>query len=632
MGGFASNVGTTGAPLTGAYQHGALDHRNVSLRYPSPWWDLAGMDLPRNIKTLFSRLAFHATANPLISSAVRKMAAYPVTKVQIDANEEGGFDKHIQRWEDLLHRVLDIQKVQVELAIDYYTYGNAFASVYLPFLKMLRCAGCGETHRLKRLKFKQHWDFKGYQFHLTCPACGHQGKAEAFDKPVRSYKDIRIVRWEPEQIDIDYNPVTTNRRYTYQIPDDVAARIRQKDPWYIADMPQAFLESVRFNRPVRLVDANLFHFSAPSPSTKSARGWGLPPILSAMKDSYHLQILKKAQEAVMLEHLLPLDIFFPASSSPNADPYVHTNLGKWQQDTERQLAFWRRDPNHKPVMPLPLGHQRVGGNGRALMLTQEIRAMSEHVLVGMNVPQEFVFGGLTWSGSSVSIRMLENMFLADRNMQHRFLQHFLIPVISMFMRWAPVKVHMKQFRMADDVQSKQLLMQLKQLGDVSSRTLLTEFEKDYDDEQKLIQLELRRKLDLQKQQMQAQADVQAEIQERAQSSARAAAEPQPQTDTSNRQVNVLHLAQGWAYRLAQMDPTQREQTLAAMAQRMPGMAKHVRALLQSLPTQDAPQQGTLDERLPAPGEGIIPSGGTGGEVVDMRPLPEQRPPRRSAEV
>jgi len=635
MGSFSSSAGTSGAPLTGSFKHGSLDHRNQSSRYPSPWWDIASMDLPKNIKQLFKRLAYHATTNPLISSGVRKMAAYPVTKVQVDANEEEGFDRHVQRWEDLLHRVLNIQKVQVELAIDYYTYGNAFASIYLPFLKMLQCSHCKESHRVKRLKFKKDWDFKGFRFHLTCPSCGHTGRARAFDKPIRSHKDIRIVRWEPEQVDIDFNPVTTNKRYTYKVPADVAAKIRQKDPWFIADMPQAFLEAVRLNRSVRLVDANLFHFAAPSPSTKSARGWGLPPILAAMKDSYHLQIMKKANEAVLLEHMLPLDVFFPASSSPNADPYVHTNLGQWQKDTEQQLAFWRKDPNHKPVMSLPLGHQRIGGTGKSLMLTQEIRAMSEHVLVGMNVPQEFVFGGLTWSGSSVSIRMLENMFLADRDMQHRFLQHFVIPVISMFMKWSPVKVHMKQFRMADDVQAKQLLMQLKTMGDLSAKSLLTEFDKDYDDEQRMIRHELRQKLAMQKMQVEAQADVQAEVQMRQQARAQAAAEPPVQDDVSNRQVNVLDLAEGWAYRLAQLDPAKREQVLASMNEKMPEMARRVRHVLASYPTPEAPHQGTTDEDLPGVGDGMISSGqegSGGGAVVDMRPMPSQRPPRRAGAV
>lgn len=603
------------------FAHGALDARNANLRYPSPWWDLAHMDLPRSVKSLFRRVAYHVIANPLVSSAVRKLAAYPVTEVTVEANEEPGFDKHVQRWEDLLHRVLDIQKVQVELGIDYYTYGNAFASVYLPFIKLLRCARCGESHRLGKLTYGKEWTFHNFRYVLNCPSCGASGVAQAQDKYIRSYKDIRIVRWEPEFVNIDYNPVTTHARYSYQVPPDIAAKIRQKDPWYLVDMPAAFIEAVRLNRPVRLVDANLFHFKAPSPSTSSARGWGIPPILAAMKDSYHLQVMKKANEAVMLEHLLPLDIFYPTAGNGQQDPYLHVNLGQWQRDVERQIAMWRRDPNHKPVMSVPVGVNRVGGTGRALLLHQEIRAVSEHILVGMNVPQEFVFGGLTWTGSSVSIRMLENMFLADRAMHERFLRHFVVPVVAMHMRWTPVNVRMRTFRMADDVQAKQLLMQLRGMKEVSGKTLLAEFGKDSEEEQKLIEVELRQRLDAQKVEMLAQVDAQAEAAERQQARASAAQMRQQQSQQGpaggGQQVNVIELAQAYAARLAREAPAKRAAFLQQMDARTPQLASMVRAHLSSM-------VGAAGTEPSAPGDQ--------GNVVDMRPMPEQRPPRRAGVV
>jgi hypothetical protein len=216
-------------------------------------------------------------------------------------------------------------------------------------------------------------------------------------------------------------------------------------------------------------------------------------------------------------------------------------------------------------------------------------------------------------------------------MQHRFLQHFVVPVVAMFLRWTPVKLHMKQFRMADDVQAKQLLMQLKTMGDLSAKSLLGEFDKDYEDEQALIVLELRKKLELQTMQVKAQGSAQAEAQEMVAAKQAAAAQPAGAAATEERPVNVLQLAQGWAYRLAQMDPAQRAEILAQMRARMPQMADQVQALLASMPANGAPQQGTVEGEVPEVGEGMIPGGqGQGGSpVVDMRPMPEKRPPRRA---
>jgi hypothetical protein len=620
MGGFDTGGGAANG-LAGAssFSASAATSRDANLGYANPWVDLAGMDLPKSVKSLFRRVANHVVLNPLISSAVRKLSAYPVTEVIVEAAEDPGFDQNVQRWEDLLHRVLNIQSVQVELGIDYYTYGNAFASVYLPFIKVLTCASCKKITRLGSLKFGHEWNFNNFQYTMVCPGCGYSGVAQAADKPIHSAKDIRIVRWEPEYVDIDYNPVTTHARYHYTLPPDIAAKIRQKDPWYLTDMPVAFIESVRLGQRVTLLDVNLFHFRAPSPSTPSARGWGLPPILAAMKDSYHLQIMKKANEAVMLEHLLPLDIFYPTAGNGQQDPYLHVNLASWQRDVERQISLWRRDPNHKPVMSVPIGTTRIGGTGKSLMLHNEIRAASEHILVGMNVPQEFVFGGLTWTGSSVSIRMLENMFIADRAMHERFLRHFVVPIVSMFMRWSPVNLRMRTFRMADDVQAKQLLIQLRTMQEISSKTLLAEFGKDADEEQKLMNVELRQRLETQKVQLIAQVDAQAEANERQQARMAAAAQPAgPQVEQEGNQpqkVNVVELAQAYAQKLSQMDPAARQKTLQEMQARSPQLAALVRNYLAGSVAQGQQPQAV--------------GGGAGRPVVDMRPMPEQRPPRRA---
>jgi hypothetical protein len=267
------------------------------------------------------------------------------------------------------------------------------------------------------------------------------------------------------------------------------------------------------------------------------------------------------------------------------------------------------------------------------MLTQEIRAWSEHIIAGMGCPQEFVFGGLTWSGSSVSLRMLENQFLNYRDMQEQFLKYFLIPNVARFMGWREISVHMTAFRMADDVQAKQLLLQLNQLRKVSDKTLLAEFNRDSLGELKLMEQELRRTLDLSKMDALQKAEIQGEVnnvtmryqmkaQEKmnqAQMASQAAmggqpgmpgqgdpaaggippAEGQPPATT-----NVVDLASAWAKKLGAMDPTQR----ATILQRMSMETPQLHQVVQQAMTQ------------------------SGGGPVDMTPLPEQRPPRRAGAV
>jgi hypothetical protein len=299
------------------------------------------------------------------------------------------------------------------------------------------------------------------------------------------------------------------------------------------------------------------------------------------------------------------------------------NLGDWKNKVEQEIVKWRWDPNYKPILPVPIGHQRIGGNGRALMLTQEIRAWSEHIVAGMGVPQEFAFGGLSWSGSNVSLRMLENQFMTYRQMHQHFLQYFLIPHIARFMGWSEIKVNMREFKMADDIQGKQLLLSLNQMKKVSDKTLLSEFGKDALEESKIIERELQRSLELQKTESMYSAKVQGEVQEmqaKRQQQLQAlmgagqpvpgqgpAAPMQPNEVVQGMSappssVNVLELADAYARKLSNMDPAQSAAALMRIREQSPELHQVVQQKLSLLQAQG------------------------------IKPLPEQRPPRREDKV
>jgi len=608
------------------YRHGSLDGRNSNFRYPSQWWDIAHMELPNSIKGLFKWCRYHALVNPLISSVVRKLSAYPITKVTINDRSVDGFNNNIQRWETLLQDSININRFQIEAGLDYHTYGNSIISIYFPFYKYLECKSCGKKERIKKLKYKVEWDFKNFSYILNCRSCNTQAPAKVEDVFYKSSRDIKLIRWNPTDIEIDYNPITQRREYAYTIPPKIRKKVLTKKLSYLEELPAKFIESMKLNKAVILSPDNVFHFKSETPSLNSNdEGWGYPILLPALKDSFYLQIMKKAQEAVMLEHLVPLDIIFPATQDQNASPYTTVNLSDWKRKIETELTTWRMDPNHKPILPLPVGYQRIGGNGRALMLTQEIRAHSEHILVGMGVPQEFVFGGLSWTGSSVSLRMLENMFMTYRDMHDQFLRNFLVPNIARFMGWEPVSIKMKTFKMADDVQNKQLLMSLNSTRKVSDRTLLSEFDIDSFDELKAVEKELRRNLEITKldslykaqiqgesqqimmksqteaaiQQQKAQMDAQKEMQKSQQ-----AAQPQPQQQAQPQpqQVNPIHMAEAWAKKLKGMDPVQAQQYLDRMASEAPELHQLVMQKMQQIQGQS--QEGA------------------------MKPMPEKGPPRR----
>src|SRR5690606_35126205 len=159
----------------------------------------------------------------------------------------------------------------------------------------------------------------------------------------------------------------------------------------------------------RFNDDNFRHLRRPTLAEQD-QGWGKPLIIHVLKDMFYLYTLRRAQEAIALEHIVPFDMIYPM---PNAqqDPYIHVNLANWRSEIEGVIKQHRRDPNFKAVIPIPVGFGRLGGDGKAMMLTPELNYLTQTIVGGMGIPQEFIFGGLNYTGSSISLRTLENDFI-----------------------------------------------------------------------------------------------------------------------------------------------------------------------------------------------------------------------------
>jgi hypothetical protein len=475
----------------------------TSIRYPSPFFDIAHTYLPNSTKDLLKWCRFYFLTNPLINAVCYKMAEYPVTDLLFDTEDT----ELKRRWTHLFRHILKFKKFQVEAGLDYNTYGNCFISIFYPFIKFLICTSCRKRVRVDRQKYT----FREHRFHGTCRSCQHTGVFKVYDHYIRAVQDLRLIRWNPEYITIRHNEATGESQYYYRIPPGLANDVRMAKRHTIERTPQIFVDALRKNKQLLFSRDNIFHLKRPTIAQKD-KGWGLPMILPVLKDTFYLQILRKAQEAIATEHIVPLRILFPQSASNSADVYSTLNLSNWRKKIEQEILRWRLDNNYIPTMPIPVGQQTLGGDGRALMLAQEYRVWAEHIVAGMGVPIEFVFGGMQYSGSNVSMRILENHFLDYRADHQALIRDFLMPNIAAFMGWERVPFHFRNFKMADDLQRNAFLLNLNQAGKVSDKSLLEESDFDSLVENKLIAEEQKYELENQRQSAVAQARIQGESQ------------------------------------------------------------------------------------------------------------------------
>lgn len=395
-----------------------------------------------------------------------------------------------------------------EAGLDYHTYGNYIASFYVPFVRFLMCPSCKNQRPIKGTRF----DFrvKDFRFYLKCSKCSPDEAIpmQVIDKPItKTTSGMNIVRWDPAQIDIEFNPISGGSTYYYNLPNQFKRHIYSGRRKVLEETPMSFIMAAKEGARVELDSSNIIHIRRPSFSYFD-NGWGMPLIVPLLKSRYYYQTLLKAREALYLQHITPLWMLYPLPQA-NLDPHATLSMAKWRQEIDAAVKKWKRDPNYIAIFPIPTGFQQIGGDARALSVIDEMRFMQETMIVGLQVPKEFLIGGMSWSGSSVTFRMVENFFLNHIRGLKQLMQ-FVIDKVHKATKLEKISTSMTRLKWVDDVQQKSLIFQANQAGKISDETLVGEIGFSMAKEFEKMMAEVEKRGDLQKKQMKAQAEAEGE--------------------------------------------------------------------------------------------------------------------------
>jgi hypothetical protein len=432
--------------------------------HPNPMFDYLTGFVPRKLKDLLKWAEYLSVNSAHIYAVVRKFGEYPITRVLYETNSVAERDRH----KDLYEKVLRLKGFLTKVSFDKYVYGNVFISLYEPFKRELICKHC-----------KTHIDISvaDYTFDLDklawklrkCTSCGGAGIADCLDTKLVDKKKLELIRWDPKLIDIDHNPITGKSVYYYQIPRNIIQQVRSGNKNLIDLMPIEILRAMQRKKTFRFAEGQLYHMRTVGPAGVEAH-WGLPPITSAIKNFLFAATLRKANEAIALEHITPFRIVTPKAGSGNGDPITTINLQQLRDEYNKAYKEFRRDPLYQFFSPAPIDVVNVGGEGRALLTLGELQEAEKNIVLSMGVPMEFLSGGLGQTRGEITLRMIENQLQTHIEELNDLLQ-WVEDKISAFLNWTTIEVKLADFKMIDDVENKQMLAQLWQAGKLDDTTM-----------------------------------------------------------------------------------------------------------------------------------------------------------------
>jgi len=442
--------------------------QNSRIVYPHVALDPAYLSGITDIKTIYP-LCRYFLSNPLIFAAIWKFSAYPITRILFDTSD----DWMKERADSIFNRTLQLREFLFMLGLNYHAFGNSYYSIKLPTKKILNCTYCGHD----TVAGEKNFEYRGGVYRVKCYNCRRKNKAIARDIAVQSVNDIALTRWDPSLIDtvyIPYMPKGQAYRYYLTIPAQIKNKVRLGDTRVIANLPESFIKAIKDNKRLES-KGGIRHMRRPSFSRGTRDdGLGIPVMFASLQLGLTFQLLMKHLEAAIIDHTLPYRAISPKTG--RAAELTGISVTEATDALEEYLAEVRKNPNFIGVVP-PFDSVFIGGQVDPLKIIKDFQAFFDILIAGLGFPREFVFGGLSWSGSSVSMRMLENS-ANDYRASLKVELRYIVETVLRFMNLPIVEADLEKFKMADDLQRAAFDSNLAREGTLSWETVLEERDHD----------------------------------------------------------------------------------------------------------------------------------------------------------
>ena len=555
---------------------GAYSIQDAASKYPNPFCDIASMYIPQNLNDAFEWTEFLMLTMAPFMAVTKRVVSYFLTEIDLDC--EAG-DDVIDKYEDLLMNKIHIMEKLQAIGIDYFTYGNSFSSLYFPFNRFLVCPKCGMWYHCKTIQYE--FDPVGTKFKCKCKKCGYEGDFEPHDLPDRGNTgDVRVIRWNPKRMHIKVNPISGKCQYEYDLEPEFVERVRQGRRLFVDSTPIDILEACAQSEQQKDTNMHRFvfnedavhHMKEPGlAGLRNMHAWGMPPMLPYFKLAYYIQLLRRYDEAIALDFIVPFRILFPQFNGPQGqDALTTVSMQTFISAMQSMIAKKRMNIATYEVAPFPVGYQMVGGEAKQLAPKDNIQEALNELLSAMGFPQELFTGNLTLQAAPVALRLFERQFnvLVDN---FNVIIQWMLDRVSAHFRWEPAQGKLSSITLADDIERKGMQLQAAAGMDVSKSTAYKALGLDYIDEQEKLINEQKEIQDLQ---TKAMLDQQAET-ENGEGNA-----PGAGNNPATTPGDMYSAAQDMTQQLLGMTHTQRRQYLAKVKQTNPTMHALLLQMLQ----------------------------------------------------
>jgi hypothetical protein len=273
-----------------------------------------------------------------------------------------------------------------------------------------------------------------------------------------------------------WHPITHETIY-YWIPSaEFKREVRRGNPFFIESTPWEIIEAVKADEWFRFNPGIIYHVKEETLAGLRNNGWGIPRIFSNFKQIWYVQVLKRFNEAIGLDYIIPFRVITPGkgSGSGEVDPLLHTNVGVFLNRVMGMIHRHRRDPAQWNALPFPIDYQALGAEGKNLAPVELINAGNDELLNAMGFPAELFKGSIQVQAAPMALRLFERTWTHLVSALNGWVNWFFEQVADV-LNWEEISGRLQPVTLAEDMERKQILLQLAASQQVSKQTAYAPF-------------------------------------------------------------------------------------------------------------------------------------------------------------
>lgn len=459
---FASNVRFGGA--------------NGQTPFEDPFLMDSAQYMPRSMDNVWDYCFFLFHMNGSFRQAVRRVVSYFLTDVEF-TGENTGDDKEQRKFKEILVDQIDIFGVLFKAGMEYGCYGNSFLRRYFPFERVIIDKRSGHTKEYALSMLEQlgpvKYNYKEMLYEVADPTDNPKGgstrkriKLPFRDKPSKDVTKMCVDNLDIRDIILVPSLMGQQTRIIYRFSQDFLFKVHNGDPFHVNSVPIEFLEAISKNEDFLFHPGQVFHLKAPTINGLRNNAWGIPETLANYRTIHHLQVLRRIDEAVGLDYLLPFRVFTPEPSAAASGALYDSLFGTFKSEMTELIARRRANPTAIHAAPFPIALQELGGTGKNLVTADLVKVHTNQLMEEFNIPAEMYTGQMQLQNIPTAIRLFEKSW------------GFLYWNFNQLLKWVAdgvqdvrrehrFSLQLEKSVMADDLEERQAYMQLVAAGEIS---------------------------------------------------------------------------------------------------------------------------------------------------------------------